>query len=113
MAETFTWQASYGSALDEAPRVEAISFGDGYEARVGQGINQDPRRWSLVFTNKPTPVADALVSFLRARGALESFDWTDPEDNPGRWVCRAWNSQPTSPRHRTITCEFHEVFELV
>jgi len=107
----FTWVPSYGSRQNTKPAVSAVKFGDGYEQRVGLGINNMPRTWQLEFTNKPLPVADAIEAFLRARGAVQSFTWTPPHGEPGRWVCREWTATPTSPKHRTISCTFVEAFE--
>ena len=108
---TFTWTASYGSRQNVKPAVAAAKFGDGYEQRVALGLNTMPRQWQLELTNKPNVVADALEAFLRDHAAMRSFDWQPPHGEPGRWVCREWSSTPTSPKHRTITCTFDEVFE--
>uniref|UniRef100_A0ABX1N7C8 Uncharacterized protein n=1 Tax=Aromatoleum buckelii TaxID=200254 RepID=A0ABX1N7C8_9RHOO len=43
--------------------------------------------------------------------AVQSF-WTRSHDAPGRWVCREWSVQPTSPRHRALMCTFEEVFKV-
>ncbi|TVO53157.1 phage tail protein [Denitromonas halophila] len=108
---TFTWVPSYGSALTVKPNVNATQFGDGYEVRVAIGINSQPRKWQLTLTNKPLAVADAIEAFLKAHGALTAFYWTPPHGELGKWVCREWSVQPTSPRHRSITGTFEEVFE--
>lgn len=120
----FTWVPSYGSRVSVKPTVNVTKFGDGYEQRVSFGINNQPRTWELTLTNKPLAVADAIVAFLRQQGAVHAFEWTPPGEPtapsgmfeaspvPATWVCREWSVQPTSPRHRTITCTFEEVFEF-
>lgn len=108
---TFTWIASYGSALTVKPSVTAIKFGDGYEQRTAVGINSQPRHWRLEFTNKPLPVEDALEAFLSDHAALQAFDWPPPHGAAGKFVCREWSVQPTSPKYRSISCTFEEVFE--
>ena len=35
-----------------APRVLKAQFGDGYEMRVRDGINNTPRTWALSFNNR-------------------------------------------------------------
>lgn len=107
----FSWVPSYGSAVTVKPNVTATRFGDGYEARTATAINSQPRRWQVEFTNKPLVVADAIEQFLEARGALEAFGWTPSHGAAGKWVCREWTSRPTSPRHRSISATFEEVFE--
>ena len=61
-----------------APQLGLPAFGDGYEQRVPIGLNSDQRRWEVVFANRPNATADAIEAFLRARGAVQSFNWTPP-----------------------------------
>jgi len=46
---TFTFSPKYGAALSKEPRVKMAQFGDGYQQRVGDGINTIAREWSLNF----------------------------------------------------------------
>lgn len=108
---TFAWIATYGSKQTTKPSVTPTKFGDGYEQRVAQGINFIARRWELTFDNRPNATADAIEAFLKARGAVEAFDWTPPYGDAGKWVCREWESAPTSPNTRSVSATFEEVFE--
>ena len=60
---TFTWAPQYGAANEVKPSVLTASFGDGYEQRTKNGINNLPRSWSLTFYNTPTD-ADSIEGFL-------------------------------------------------
>ena len=111
MAYQFIWVPSYGSAVTIKPNVIQTKFGDGYEQRVGWGLNTNPRKWQVTFANRPTATADAIEAFLEARGAMQSFDWTPPHGKAGKWVCREWSAQKTGPFTRTVTATFDEVFE--
>lgn len=108
---TFAWIATYGSRQTTKPNVTPTKFGDGYEVRVAIGINFIARKWDLSFDNRANSTADAIEAFLRARGGVESFDWTPPYGDAGKWVCREWSSAPTSQNSRSVSCVFEEVFE--
>lgn len=108
---TFDWVPDYEAPLSEEPRVLRAPFGDGYEQRVGDGINNNPRKWSLTFDCRDEDEGDAILAFLRAHSGVEAFDWTPPTDSGGRWVCRRWQSVVIRPAlSRRVTAEFEEVF---
>lgn len=105
---TFTY-APANAALTVKPRVRSARFGDGYEQRVGDGINNAPRSFALTFT-RPTAEADAILAFFEARGGSEAFDWTPPYGAAGRWVARDWSAQLVQMVAKTISVTFDEVF---
>jgi phage-related protein len=108
---TFTYIASYGASVAKQPKVRAISFGDGYEQRATFGINTTPRAWNLNFNGKTGTEADAIESFLSARNAVESFDWTPPTGSAGKWICRSWVRSIAEVDCYDISATFEEVFE--
>lgn len=107
---TFTWAVSSEPTRDVSPRVLLSSFGDGYEQRIGDGINTIARKWSVAFNARRTSEADDIDDFLTARGGIESFDWTPPRGAAGKWVCRTWRRDEVSYNLSTITATFEEVF---
>lgn len=109
---TFTWTPSYPATSDEAPRVRVAKFADGgYEQRQADGINNNLQTWTLTFANRDASEAAAIRAFLVARGAVESFDWTDPDGNAGKYVCRKWSRALQVGTMRTITAVFEQVGE--
>ncbi len=106
---TFTWPASYSAQVETSPRVRRAAFGDGYEQRAGDGINSLQRKWTLRFSRNDTDL-DAIVAFLEARAAVESFDWSPPSGTAGKWVCRSWSRSHTMPLYGELTCTFEQVF---
>jgi phage-related protein len=108
----FTFTPDNGASKSVEPNVKVIRFADGYEQRVAIGMNTKPERWSLRFSVREDAEADAIESFLFARGAVESFDWTPPNEVAAkRFVCRKWSRAIDNPRFYTITAEFEQVFE--
>ncbi len=111
MSQTFPWVPSYGSQVAYKPDVRNAKFGDGYEQRLANGLNNRPRQWKVIFANRVTATADQMQAFLDARGAVESFDWTPPHGSAGKWVCREWTEQKSGPQSRSFEGVFEEVFE--
>lgn len=108
---TFTYVASYGASVNQAPSVRYIRFGDGYEQRASFGINTDQRIWNLDFRGRDDTDADAIIAFLEARAGVDAFDWTPPSGSAGKWVCRSWSRSISSNGTNDISARFEEVFE--
>lgn len=109
---TFTYIASYGVIQKKQPIVRSMRFGDGYEQRARFGINTNPRTWDLKFAGKSETEADAIESFLDARGGVENFDWTPPTGSSGKWICRGWNRSIVDIDIHEVSATFEEVFEV-
>lgn len=107
---TFTWKGVYTARKTVEPLVRVIKFGDGYEQRQGQGINRQPRSFTLKFPY-PIAVADEIDAFLRARGGLQAFNYTHPGQSAGIFVCRKWERENVTHGFDEITATFEEVYE--
>lgn len=108
---TFTYVPDYGATREIKPNVRVAQFGDGYEQRLANGLNTQAKKWTLSFPMRSDTEADGIEAFLAARGAVESFDWTDPTGNAGKYVCRAWVRRTDQYGLNTIECQFEQVFE--
>lgn len=109
--QTFSVEPASGAALSIKPSVAITEFGDGYEQRTPQGINNQPRAWSLEFIKPTLAEAQSILSFFEARAARESFFWTPPIGVQGIFVCREWSVSISAPSFATISATFEEVFE--
>ena len=103
--ETFTWKPAPGASLTMKPTVEVAKYGDGYEQRVATMINSQLNKWTLKF---PT-MASVVVSFLKARGGVEAFMWTDPTGVTSMYVCREWKLDHIAADIYAVACDFEEV----
>ena len=108
---TFTIAPSFSSSVAEQPRVLMSKFGDGYEQRIGDGINIRPQEWSLTFANRTNAERDAILAFLRAENGVTSFDWTPPGGAAGKFVCPQWQVSLENAVTSTVTATFRQVFE--
>ncbi len=64
-----------------APRVLQISFGDGYEQRIADGINSINETYSLSFKTRLKEDIDDIVVFLDAQKNVAKFLYTMPDSN--------------------------------
>ena len=103
---------TYGLQKSSAPVVRKVQFGDGYEARLTYGINQNPKVLNLTFEVSETD-ADTIETFLDARAADNaSFDFTPPgEGSSSKFVCEQWSKSIPYLNRATIQTTFREVFE--
>lgn len=108
---TFNYAIDWSPQASERPRVLSSKFGDGYEQRVADGINVRPLTYDLQFKNRSATEAGNILTFLRARNGVESFDWTPPNGSAGKYVCREWNHSPDQVDRYTVTAKFEQVFE--
>lgn len=107
---TFTWPPSWGARMTVKPAVLEARFGDGYQQRVGDGINAMPRSWSVSFS-QPIQVIDEIEDFLRAAHGVSAFNWTPPRGGAGLFICQQWDRGDQSPSVNTLSATFVEVFE--
>ena len=102
----------YNYTIKRQPAVNVISFGDGFEQRLTEGLNQNPITLNLKFDLSQTDSTTA-ISFLNARitdGA--SFTFLVPNENVTKnFVCLSYNTAIPFLNRVTLTCSFREVFE--
>ena len=106
---TFIWTPAPGASEENKPRVKVAVFGDGYQQRVGNGINTIARIWSVQF-NRSTSDIDAISAFLAARMGVESFIWTPPAGVAGKWLCPDWTRTIRARNAQSISTTFEEIF---
>lgn len=109
--QTFPWFPDTEGSEEHEPKVQVTKFGDGYEARAAQGMNSDPATWPLSFTRGGAE-ALAIRAFLKARGAVEAFNWTNPFGETGTYVCDKWTVKRKGGDVLEISATFRQVFEV-
>ena len=102
----------YNTRINARPKVNTLSFGDGFEQRLTEGLNQNPLSVNLTFELSQT-AANTAITFLNARvedGA--SFDYTLPSETSSRkFVCTSFPRSIPFLNRVTLSCVFREVFE--
>lgn len=108
----FTWTPDFNAQVQIKPRVRAVSFGDGYQQRQADGINNVPQVWSLQWQNRDNTETAAIKSFLQTRAGVEAFDWTPPNEVTAiRVVCSEWTVSTVRYNLNNASATFTQVFE--
>ena len=63
------------------PRVLTAKFGDGYEQRAVDGINNLAETYTLTFKTRPKADIDDIVAFLDSKQNFTKFTLTLPDTN--------------------------------
>lgn len=108
---TFTWAPDWGTQQNRKPRVKVASFGDGYQQRVADGINTNPKNWTVAFNARTDTEAGQIMAFLDLRAGVEAFDWTDPDGVAGKYVCSEYSKTDTRYNLNNVNATFVQVFE--
>ena len=109
----FFWKPSYSANINKRPRVKSIRFGDGYEQRIADGINNNLNVIDITFENRDEREAAAILHFLEERKETESFVFepAKPYDKASLYVCRNWDSNFVFYDNYNIKVQFEEVPE--
>lgn len=112
--ETFPtqYQPEYSASQPIKPKVLRSSFGDGYEQRIPDGLNNIKRVWSLSY-QQPTADTDIIENFFLVTKGAEAFVWTPPRGLVGTWVIseEGWTREVANYGYERINVTFSEVFE--
>jgi phage-related protein len=114
LAEThpyFFWKPSYNVSVSHEPRIKSIQFGDGYEQRLKDGINNNRLQFNLSFESRNKAETTAILHFLHEREGFGSFFFKMPEPYSliKKFVCKTFNSTYVYEDNYTIQCTFIEV----
>ena len=99
------------------PRVIKIQFGDGYEQRVQEGINNITQSFSVTFNNRPKAEIDDIMAFLDNKAGTTAFDFTYPDTNASgnertvKVVCEAYTQTYSFDDFYSCTATFRRVYE--
>tara|TARA_Y100000310_G_C20648698_1_gene798147 strand:- start:1563 stop:2105 length:543 start_codon:yes stop_codon:yes gene_type:complete len=106
----FFWAPSYNLAMQQEPRVLSIAFGDGYEQRLPDGINNDLLQFSLTFDKRSTEETAAIIHFFSSKKGVKPFFFRAPHPYgiTKKFICKNWSSTLVFEDHYTIAATFTE-----
>tara|TARA_Y100000004_G_scaffold120570_1_gene135529 strand:- start:1697 stop:2041 length:345 start_codon:yes stop_codon:yes gene_type:complete len=104
---------SYGAQKKSEPIIRSVQYGDGYEARLMFGLNQNPKEWTLEWSNITEAQSDTIETFLDARAVDNAaFQWSPPDDSETYdWICPSWSKTMPYSNLANIQATFRQVFE--
>ena len=113
----FLWKPSYNVSTNHTPRVNVVKFGNGYEQRNPDGLFSQLINISITFEKRTEREARAIIHFLKARKAVESFAVQDlsnlyADNTAGGWkkrfVCPNFASNYIFYNNYSITATFNQ-----
>jgi phage-related protein len=116
MATTPSWPAnipiSYESQSKSTPRIMIAKFGDGYEQRSPDWINNLPREISIK-VDQTRDIVQQLQQFLASTKGSQAFLYTPYDDTQGTFVAdQGWQVTEKGYDYALLEVTIREVFEL-
>lgn len=110
-APHFIWKPAYNFSGAHSPRVKVISFGDGYEQRFKDGINNNLLELSLTFDGRKVSEARAILHFLEARNGVDFFFYRPPSpyDSMRKFKCQEFSSSIEFKDRVNVSANFRQV----
>lgn len=111
----FPFTPSYTTSVNRKPRYLISDLGGGgYEQYARDGINTNPKVWSVNFTNISSLDADTVIEYFKVyKTWAQTFCWVDPDGDTGRFYCKKWDKNFSDAGYVTLTCEFQQGFGQV
>lgn len=116
LISNFLWKPSYNSKINNQPKIKVLKFGNGYEQRIIDGLNNELKEINLIFENRNEKETVSMLHFLDLKGAQESFVYNIPTvflkgNNTlnTRFICTEWASSYISYNNYTIETKLREV----
>ena len=106
-----------GFTKQTKPNVLRAKFGDGYEQRKINGINNMVETYNLAFSNRPNTETDDLEAFFIAQAGESKFTFTIRDSNEGTGekdinvVCEEWSKSHTQTAATSLTAKLRRVYE--
>lgn len=66
------------STQSNKPRIRRFSFGDGYEQRIADGINNLQQTFDVRFINRTETEMDNLIDFFETKNSITPFAYSPP-----------------------------------
>ena len=92
MALGFSTGSSYGNrtivpdkgmSKKNDPVIFRAEFGDGYEQRIANGINNLKQEFGVSFATRPKAEIDDIVGYFESTNGVTAFDFTFADTNAG------------------------------
>ena len=110
-------QPDKGLTRKSKPKVHTIAFGDGYEQRIADGINNLEQTLNVSFSTRPKAEIDDLVAFFESLGGVTKFRFDLEDSNAGsstetiKVICDEWQQTWAYENFYNLTATFRRVYE--
>jgi phage-related protein len=106
-----------GFTRSNKPVVFVQKFGDGYEQRIANGINNLEQQFSLNFATRPKDEIDDIIAFFESKKGVTAFDYIFSDTNAGsneetvKVVCEDWSQTWDYDDYYSLTATFRRIYE--
>lgn len=103
-----------GFSRASTPKIHVVNFGDGYEHRAADGINNLQQSMTIGFTTRPKAEIDDLVAFFESLGGVTKFRMTIDDSNGNetiKVVCKQWNQTWNYDNFYSLSATVERVYE--
>ena len=103
-----------GFTRQNTPRIHALSFGDGYEQRIADGINTLDQTMNVSFSTRPKAEIDDLVAFFEGLGGVTKFEMTIDDSNGDETIkvtCKSWSQTWAYDNFYNLSATFQRCYE--
>ncbi|WP_087686812.1 phage tail protein [Pandoraea sp. PE-S2R-1] len=109
MTDTFLWSPRTNASGDITFAVRKGVFGDGYEQRARDGLNNKKSTYQLTFVGGEQKIS-AILAFLDAHAGSKSFFWTPALRPQALFVCEKYSGPVKDGDTYTISATFDQTF---
>lgn len=109
MTDTFSWSPRTTASGDTTFTVRKAKFGDGYEQRAADGLNNRRSSYQLTFVGDAAKIT-AILAFLDAHAGAKSFYWTPSLRSPSLFTCEKYSEPVKDGDAFTIAATFDQTF---
>ena len=103
-----------GFTRSNAPVIHSITYGDGFEQRIANGINNLQQTMAVTFNTRPKAEIDDIVAFFESLGGVSKFQMTIDDTNGAetiKVVCKTWNQTWDYDNFYSLSATFERVYE--
>ena len=114
---TTTFRPDKGFTRKNSPSIFKTEFGDGYEQRLANGINNLKQEFSINFATRTKEDIDDIVDFFELKGGVTAFTYTYADSNEGggekavKVTCDEWQQTWEYADYYSLSCTFRRVYE--
>lgn len=106
-----------GFTSDSTPLTYTVEFGDGYEQRIQNGINNLSQVYKVEFNKRPKAEIDDITAFFENKKGVTAFNFTIPDSNESgnektiKVICEKWNQTYMYDNFYSTSATFRRVYE--
>lgn len=106
-----------GLTRQNEPQVITSQFGDGYQLRVANGINNIKQTMKVTFANRAKADIDDIVEFFEGKKGVTAFTYVLADSNEGsseesiKVLCTKWDQTWNYGDWYSLSADFERVYE--